>query len=451
MVKLPRLMIAAPASGHGKTMLTIGLMGALSARGLSVAPNKVGPDYIDPGYHALATGRVSRNLDPVLTSPGLVTQLLLRGATHPNRADVAIIEGVMGLFDGRLGRAGEGSAAHVAALTRTPVVLCADASHTSRTIAATVLGIATFDPRVRLAGVVFNKVSSPRQAAEIRDAMARVDVPVLGFIPRDPSVETPSRHLGLVPAEERPEAAAQLAGLVRLVAEHLDLDELLRLAETADELSESPWDPAAHVSPPSPARPVVALAGGRAFTFRYPETAELLAAGGCEVVEFDPTCDARLPEGTAGIYLGGGFPEVHAAELAANRSLLDDVARAVADGVPTVAECAGMLYLGRDIDGQPMAGALPISTTMGPRLAMGYRDAVAQHATVLTEPGWRVTGHEFHRTRVSGDVSPAWEFVGVGTDGVSTGSVHASYLHTHWAGCPQLAQRFINACHERTS
>lgn len=448
MVKLPRILIAAPASGHGKTMLTIGLMSALRERGLAVAPNKVGPDYIDPGYHALATGRVSRNLDPVLTSAELVPRLLLRGASTPP-ADIAIIEGVMGLFDGKLGRAGEGSAAHVSRLTQTPVVLCADASHTSRTIAATVYGIASYDPQLRIAGVVFNKVSSPRQAAEIADAMSPVPVPILGFIPRTPDIETPSRHLGLIPVEERPEATAQLAGLRQLVEENLDLDELITLAASAPDLDVTPWAPEEVITAPSSAKPIVAVAGGRAFTFRYAETIELLEAGGCIVVEFDPLRSPHLPEGTAGIYLGGGFPEVHAAELAENRSLLTDVAAAIADGVPTVAECAGMLYLGQDIDGTSMAGALPISATMAPRLKMGYRDAVALSDTVLSAAGQRVVGHEFHRTRISGDVQPAWDFLEVGHDGVANANVHASYLHTHWAGYPELAQRFISACHER--
>lgn len=450
MVTLPRLLIAAPASGHGKTMLTIGLMGALRRRGLVVAPNKVGPDYIDPGYHALATGRVSRNLDPVLCPPELVPRLLLRGAAWPTPADVAVVEGVMGLFDGRIGRDGEGSAAHVAALTHTPVVLCADASRTSRTIAATVAGIAHFDDRVRIAGVIFNKVSSPRQWAEIVDAMRRVDVPVLGFLPRASGVEAPSRHLGLVPAAERPDAVASLEGLVDLVEEHLDLDAILAIARSAPPLDQTAWSPSEVVSTPRGRRPVVAVAGGRAFTFRYAETVELLEAGGCEVVEFDPITTPRLPAGTAGLLLGGGFPEVHAADLAANRTLLDDIRDAIGDGVPTVAECAGMLYLCESLDGVPMAGAIPLTATMHPRLTMGYREAVAQVDSPLAQAGQRVVGHEHHRTVTTASSRPAWLIDGR-PDGIATATLHASYLHVHWAGHPSLAQRFIDACHERIS
>lgn len=451
MVTLPRVLVAAPASGHGKTMLSVGLMGALHRRGLTVAPAKVGPDYIDPGYHALATKRPSRNLDPVLCSPELVPQLLLRGATVPAPADVAVIEGVMGLFDGRVGRHGEGSAAHVASLTDTPVVLCADASRTSRTIAATVAGLAGFDSRVRVAGVIFNKVSSPRQRSEICDAMSHVDVPVLGFLPKDESVEAPSRHLGLVPAAERPDAAEHLSSLFDLIEEHVDLDALLDVARTAPPLPHKAWDPTDVVRAPSASHPVVAVAGGRAFTFRYAETVELLEAGGCIVEEFDPTSSPHLPGGTAGLYLGGGFPEVHATELASNQSLLDDVRLAVADGVPTVAECAGMLYLGESLDGVPMAGALPLRAAMGKRLQMGYRDAVALVDSPLAGAGTRVVGHEHHRTAAQIEAPTGWDLVGLHRDGVATSSVHASYLHVHWAGHPALAQRFINACHERNT
>lgn len=451
MVALPRILVAAPASGHGKTTLTIGLMGALRRRGLVVAPAKVGPDYIDPGYHALATNRVSRNLDPVLCPPSLLPRLLLRGALTPSRADVAVIEGVMGLFDGRIGHHGEGSAAHVAALTTTPIVLCADASHTSRTIAATVAGMAAFEPSVHVAGVVFNNVSSHRQISEIRDAMRHVDVPILGFLPRDRGLATPSRHLGLVPAAERPEAAAQLERLIDVVEQHLNLDALLTLARTAPPLTDAVWDPVEVVHPPSARQPVVAVAGGKAFTFRYAETVELLTAGGCTVVEFDPTTARTLPEGTAGLYLGGGFPEVYAPQLAANTALLADVRRAVGDGVPTIAECAGMLYLGETLDGVAMAGALPLRASMGSRLVMGYREAVALTDSPLAIAGTRVVGHEHHRTRITTAHPSAWNLLDLRADGIASPTFHASYLHIHWAGHPRLAQRFIDACHERDS
>ncbi|MGV9797091.1 cobyrinate a,c-diamide synthase [Mycobacterium sp. NPDC003449] len=445
---LPRLIIAAPASGHGKTTLATGLMAALAARGLAVSGHKVGPDFIDPGYHAMATGRPGRNLDPFLVGERRIGPLLLHGAA---RADIAVIEGVMGLFDGRLGAAGEASTAHVAALTNTPVVLVVDISHASRTHAAVVAGLAAFDPDVQIAGVILNKARTGRHADEVRDALAPSGIPVLGALPRDDDAETPSRHLGLVPAAERAESAATVARMAGIVDGHVDLDAVLDIARRAPDLPGAAWNPATEVGAASAALPVVAVAGGRAFTFRYAETDELLRAAGCDLVEFDPLTDAALPPHTAGIYLGGGFPEVHAAELGGNAPLLAELRAAIADGVPTVAECAGLTYLCRTLDGTPMIGAVPATAEMTPRLTLGYRTAVSPSDTLLTTAGQQVTGHEFHRTRVTvtptaGPLTAAWE-TPTGGDGFAGPALHAAYLHTHWAGHPTLAQRFADAVH----
>ncbi|WP_296141008.1 cobyrinate a,c-diamide synthase [uncultured Tessaracoccus sp.] len=440
----PRIVVAAPASGSGKTTVATGLMAALTARGLAVAPAKVGPDYIDPGYHTLATGRPGRNLDPFLTSEALVPQLFLHGARD---ADVAVVEGVMGLFDGRLGTDSFASTAHVARLLDAPVLLVVDVRHVSRTAAAVVQGLAGFDERVRVAGVVLNHVGSDRHAREVREAIDAQGIPVVGALPRNLDVEAPSRHLGLVPAAERDDAGVVAMG--ELVRRHLDLDQVLAIAATAGPLDAPPWDPTTVVRPPSDARPRVAVAGGRAFTFRYPETDELLAAGGCEVVEFDPMTDATLPDDVAGLWLGGGFPEVHADALGGNASLRAAVRAAVEAGVPTVAECAGLIYLSESIDGHEMVGAIPGASAMHDRLRMGYREAEAPADSLLTRRGERVRGHEFHRTRLDAG-SPAWLLDGR-PDGHATATLHASYLHTHWAGAPQLAQRFVDAVHARAA
>lgn len=441
MVKLPRLVIAAPASGHGKTTLATGLMAALSARGQVVAPFKVGPDYIDPGYHTLACGRPGRNLDPVLCGADLVGPLLAHGAAG---ADIAVIEGVMGLFDGRLGTRGEASTAHVATLINAPVLLVVDIRHTSRSVGALVKGMATFDPDTRIGGVVLNQVGSPRHEQEARDAVAELDILVLGALPRDLGITAPSRHLGLVPAAERDDAG--IAAMGAAIAAHVDLDAVLALATTAPALDASPWDPTRVVTPPSEARPRVAVAGGRAFTFRYPETDELLRAAGCEPVVFDPTTDTDLPE-VDGLWLGGGFPEVHAADLSGNASLRSHIRELVAAGLPTVAECAGLLYLCDSIDGVDMVGALQADAVMSPSLAVGYRRATTSRPTLLGRPDETITGHEFHRTRVTfPEEGAAWSLDGR-PDGVATSTVHASYLHTHWAGHPHLAQRFAEAVH----
>ncbi len=452
---LPRLVITAPASGHGKTTVATGLMGALRAEGLEVAGFKVGPDYIDPGYHALATGRPGRNLDPHLCRPDQLAPLLLHGAAVPTPADLAVVEGVMGLFDGRMGGDGFASTAHVAGLVDAPLVVVVDISRMARTTAALVHGLHTFEPGVRLSGVVLNKAGSVRLVDEITAALEATGLPVLGVLPRDAGIEAPSRHLGLVPAAEREQAAASVQRLAEQVREHLDLQAVLAIAHGAPALAAEPWDPTDHVRPPSAARPRVAVAAGRAFTFRYAETEELLRAAGCEPVELDPLADTSLPEGTAGLYLGGGFPEVHAAELSANEDLRTALADAIADGLPTVAECAGLLYLCRTVDGVPMVGALEADAVMTSRLTLRYQGLVVPEDGLLGPAGTRATGHEFHRTTVTptrGD-DAAW-LVGGEPDGFSldpagTGhaSLHASYQHVHWAGHPALAQHFADAVH----
>ena len=453
---LPRLVIAAPASGHGKTTVATGLMGALGATGLKVAGFKVGPDYIDPGYHALATSRPGRNLDPYLCGEEQMAPLLLHGAHTPEPADVAIIEGVMGLFDGQIGGEGFASTAHVASLVRAPVIMVLDISAMSRTAAAIVHGLNTFDSNIQLSGVIINKAGSNRHAAEIIAALQATGLEVLGVLPRDAGIEIPSRHLGLVPAAERVEAAEAVAQLSRRISDHVALESIMSIAQAAPALEAEPWSADQHVRPPSEARPVVAIAAGRAFSFRYAETDELLRAAGCQPVIFDPSSAEQLPAGTAGLYLGGGFPEVHAMELSANDSLRNEIRAAIKDGMPTVAECAGLLYLCRNLNGLPTVGAIKADAIMTERLTLGYRTVVADHDHLLARGGAQVAGHEFHRTTVEPSLGPAaaWLFdgepAGFSLDPAGAGrkTLHASYLHLHWAGYPELAQRFANAVHD---
>ncbi|MFJ4520570.1 cobyrinate a,c-diamide synthase [Streptomyces sp. NPDC088810] len=454
---VPRLVIAAPSSGSGKTTVATGLMAAFAARGLAVSPHKVGPDYIDPGYHALATGRAGRNLDAYLCGPELVAPLFLHGARG---CDLAVVEGVMGLYDGAAGEGELASTAHVAKLLRAPVVLVVDASSQSRSVAALVHGFASWDPEVRVGGVILNKVGSDRHEALLRDALDASGVPVLGVLRRAARVETPSRHLGLVPvAERRPAAVEAVAAMGAQVAQGCDLAALEGLARSAGALpgSPAPWTP---VRPPADSTrsagkraPVVAVAGGPAFTFSYAEHTELLASAGAEVVPFDPLHDEQLPDGTAGLVIGGGFPEVYAAELSANEPLRKAVADLALSGAPVAAECAGLLYLCRELDGRPMCGVLDATARMSERLTLGYRDAVAVGDSVLAAAGTRMRGHEFHRTVVEpgAGAAPAW---GVRApvrrvEGFVQQGVHASYLHTHWASEPGVARRFVERC--RTS
>ncbi|MFC7491859.1 MULTISPECIES: cobyrinate a,c-diamide synthase [unclassified Knoellia] len=455
MVKIPRVLIAAAASGQGKTTVAVGVMAALTRAGRVVAGAKVGPDFIDPGYHALATGRPGRNLDPWLQGEDRILPLLRHGAQSPAPSDLTVIEGVMGLFDGRLGSDGWASTAHLATLTSSPVIVVIDISSAARTVAAVVHGLRGFDPEVHVAGVILNKAGSSRHADEVRRSVEQLGTPVLGVLPRDAGVSAPSRHLGLVPAAERPEAAAALERLAEQTAAYVDLDALVEIASAAPDLDTPTWTPTTSdaLSTATPRR--VAIAGGRAFTFRYAETEEQLRALGCEPVPFDPALDTALPSGTQGIYLGGGFPEVHAAALSTNMRLLADVRDAVLAGVPTVAECAGLLYLAQAVDGHELVGAVPATAAMHPRLTLRYVTAVAPEDTLLGPAGTRVRGHEFHRTRTTPDRGDraAWLLDGAAEgwslDPAGTGSptVHASYLHTHWAGHPELALSFANAVH----
>ncbi|MFD6425355.1 cobyrinate a,c-diamide synthase [Streptomyces sp. NPDC060198] len=442
----PRLVIAAPASGSGKTTVATGLMAAFAARGLAVSPHKVGPDYIDPGYHALATGRPGRNLDAYMCGTGLIGPLFAHGAAG---SDLAVVEGVMGLFDGASGQGELASTAQVAKLLRAPVVLVVDASSQSRSVAALVHGFAAWDPGVRIGGVILNKVASDRHETLLRDALEESGLPVLGVLRRTARVETPSRHLGLVPvAERRTDAVDAVAAMGERVRAGCDLEALLALARTAPPPAVEAWEPERYEL--SGRRPVVAVAGGAAFTFAYAEHAELLTAAGAEVVPFDPLHDEKLPDGTAGLVIGGGFPEVYAPELSANEPLRRAVTALAESGAPVAAECAGLLYLARELDGRPMCGVLDASARMSERLTLGYREAVAVADSSLAAAGTRVRGHEFHRTVLEPGAGPvpAWgmHLPERRVEGFVRGGVHASYLHTHWAGVPGTARRFVERC-----
>ncbi|WP_103531240.1 cobyrinate a,c-diamide synthase [Streptomyces sp. SM11] len=449
MVTVPRLVIAAPASGSGKTTVATGLMAAFAARGLAVSPHKVGPDYIDPGYHSLATGRPGRNLDGYMCGTDLIAPLFAHGSAG---CDLAVVEGVMGLYDGASGQGELASTAQVAKLLRAPVVLVVDASSQSRSVAALVHGFASWDPQVRIGGVILNKVASDRHEALLRDALDESGLPVLGVLRRAPQVATPSRHLGLVPVAERgSETVDAVAAMGERVRAGCDLDALMALARTAPALSDEAWEPA-HVPVRGP-RPVVAVAGGAAFTFAYAEHAELLTAAGAEVVTFDPLRDEKLPAGTAGLVIGGGFPEMYAPELSANEPLRRAVTELALSGAPVAAECAGLLYLARELDGRPMCGVLDADARMSERLTLGYRQAVAVSDSALAVAGTRMRGHEFHRTVLEpgAGTTPAWGMHQPErrVEGYVQRGVHASYLHTHWAASPSVARRFVEHCRAR--
>lgn len=449
---VPAVVVAAPSSGSGKTTVATGLMGALRRAGHTVAPFKVGPDFIDPGYHALAAGRPGRNLDPVLVGEDLIGPLYRHGSSG---ADIAVVEGVMGLFDGRIADAftgaATGSTAHVAALLGAPVVLVVDARGQAHSIAALLHGFSTFDPAVHLAGVILNRVGSTRHEEVLRQACEHAGVPVFGAIPRADELSVPSRHLGLVTAVEHgAQAHSAVEAMTALVGRHVDLAAIS--AAAASRVTGEAWDPA--VAAPVGGGVTVALAAGRAFSFGYTEHGELLRAAGAEVVEFDPLTDP-LPSQTAALVIPGGFPEQFGTELSANDVVRQQINTLAASGAPVQAECAGLTYLVDDLDGYPMCGVLAGSACFTERLTLGYRNAVAVADSTLHTVGERVIGHEFHRTAVAfaDSYQPAWVYPGhrVETvrDGAIRGGVHAAYLHTHPAAHPQSTTRFVAAAESR--
>jgi cobyrinic acid a,c-diamide synthase len=449
---IPRLVIGGTSSGSGKTTVATGLLAALTARGVRATGAKVGPDFIDPSYHALASGRPGRNLDAFLSGPELIAPLFRHGSAG---AEIAIVEGVMGLYDGASGRGELASTAHVAKLLQAPVVLVVDAAAMARSVAAIVHGYASFDPDVNVAGVILNKVGSPWHATLLREALEPLGIPVLGALPRDAGVETPERHLGLVPVAEREDRArATIDRLGSVVAEHCDLPGLLALARSAPEIAGAAWSPEPVADAPLPhAR--IAVAAGPAFSFHYTENLELLRAHGAELVPVDPLRDTELPLRTGALLLAGGFPEAFGPELSANASLRADIAAFARQGRPVLAECGGLLYLCADLDGHPMCGVLPARARMGARLTLGYREAVARAHHDVWPFGSEVRGHEFHMSTVdpvAGD-QPAWSLRARATERVEghvVGGVHASYLHTHWAATPSVAARLVARAAART-
>lgn len=444
MVETPRIVVAGTHSGTGKTTVASGLMAALPTKGLRVAPFKVGPDFIDPSYHTLAAGRQGRNLDAFLSGSEMIGPLFAHGAQG---ADIAIIEGVMGLFDGKSGGGELASTAHVAKLLDAPVVLVVDARAMARSVAAMVHGYTTFDPGLKVSGVVLNRVGSSVHEKLLRDALRPINIPVLGVLRRDDAIQTPDRHLGLVPAaERRDEARRSLDTLGAVVSNSLNLDGIVNLARSAGPLEAEPWSPeSAALDLPESVK--VAVATGQSFSFLYRENLESLEAAGAEVAFFDPTTDESLPVETNALYLGGGFPETYAEALSANVAMRGSVRNFAESGRPVVAECGGLLYLVRELDGHPMCGVLDATARMTQRLTLGYREASAPVDSPLAEAGAGVRAHEFHYSTVEPGPGrrPAWYLVGRGPEGFVDGSVHASYLHTHWAAAPELPRRLVQA------
>jgi cobyrinic acid a,c-diamide synthase len=431
----PRIVLSASCSDAGKTTIAIGLIAALSRRGLTVSAAKVGPDFIDAAHLARASGAAARNLDAWLAPEAAVLDAFVRGA---GRADISIVEGVMGLFDGRHG-SGDGSTAHTARLLDAPIVLVLDCAKASSTVGAIAYGLARYDPRLRVAGAILNRTASPRHAATVRDACAAAGVPVLGVIPRDARLELPSRHLGLTGPQETGWAAFRDAA-ADAVQDNVDLDALLELAGSAPALSPPQRAAASQVA----AR--IAIARDEAFWFYDESSLDALRDAGAELVPYSPLRDA-FPRVDAA-FIGGGYPELHAAALEANATAREGLREAIAAGMPVYAECGGLMYLSSALRTgdrtHAMVGAVPATSTMSDRRsALRYVEARVLRDGPLFGSGESVRGHEFHYSLTAYDRSaPAYAIDGV-DEGYVDEALHASYVHVHLGGRPAAAHRFI--------
>ncbi|MHB8066454.1 MAG: cobyrinate a,c-diamide synthase [Desulfobaccales bacterium] len=447
------LVIAGTQSGVGKTTVTLGLIAALRRRGLAVQPFKVGPDFIDPGHHTRAAGRVCRNLDGWMLSQDDNLSLFRR---HAQEAEVAVVEGVMGLFDGYDGLSEAGSTAQMAKWLGLPVLLVVDARSMARSAAALVHGFATFDPDLTLAGVFCNRVGGVAHLNYLEQALGQLEgIKCLGGLPREGDLAIPERHLGLFTAEDHPLEDQRLEHLAQVIEEHLDLDGLLASLPVLEIPQETPVQA-------GPRTVRLGVARDQAFCFYYQENLELLARYGVELVPFSPLDDRELPGDLHGLYLGGGYPELSAAALAANMSMKRSINRQAAAGLPIYAECGGLMYLSREIEDlqgkrHPMTGVLPLEVRMLPRLkALGYREVTLMVDGLLGPAGTRARGHEFHYSEIiDGTEGLAKQYQITARQGQKTAAegyclnnVLASYVHLHFLSNPEVARHLVEKCRE---
>jgi cobyrinic acid a,c-diamide synthase len=458
------IVIAAPMSGSGKTTVTLGLMEALKRKGLVVAPFKVGPDFIDPGWHRAVTGRPSVNLDGWMCPEEFIRETF---AKHTQGADIAVIEGVMGLFDGINGVSEAGSTSQIAKILKSPVILVVDAKSQARSAAALIQGFARFDEDVPLAGVIFNNVGSENHARILREAVetAVPDVQVFGCIPRDERLRIPSRHLGLVTAEENPLPEDFLERLASVIADHVDLDGILEKSPLPPGGGGSGWGGSYHdhrsvSTSPTPQPPPVkgggalvriAVARDAAFCFTYEDNLRLLREAGAEIVEFSPLADSQLPEGLGGIYLPGGYPELFADTLAANSGMKEEIRASIERDMPVYAECGGFIYLTENF-----VGIFPVATRMLPRRkALGYREVEFASDSIVGEQGTIARGHEFHYSEMD-EMPEGFERlyrvrkngINLGFEGYRYRNCLASYIHLHFGSCPEMAAVFTARCRD---
>ena len=454
-IELPQpLLIAAPSSGCGKTTVTLGLLAALRRRGLHVAPFKVGPDYIDPGLHRLAAGQISHNLDGWMCGEQEVRSLFSRSAEG---ADVAVIEGVMGLFDGASGTSDVGSSAEIAGWLDGKVLLVVDARSQARSVAALISGFCHFNPELEWAGVILNRVGSERHEQLLRDACASVPglPPVLGCLPRNQEIGLPERHLGLMTAEEGCLDAELLERLADWLEQHVDIESLMASVDTR----KSSVEASTLASSGNEPRVRIGIARDAAFCFYYQDNLDRLTAAGAELVPFSPLADTTLPVDLDGLLLGGGYPETYNKGLEANQVLRNALVEQIEAGLPVYAECGGLLYLCASIDGATMTGLFPAAARLGKqRRALGYREVTLTEECLLGPAGSVLRGHEFHYTdlQMPHEVKRVYQVRGAdrgehSAEGFQYKNCLGSYIHLHFASCPAAADRLVAACQEFSS
>lgn len=454
-MQIPRIMIAGTHSGSGKTTIATGIMAMMAKSGLMVQPYKVGPDYIDPTYHSAATGMKSRNLDSWMLGEKVVAELFYRSA---QKADISIVEGVMGLFDGYGGNSDIGSSAHIAKLLKIPVILIIDVKSMARSAAAIALGFSQLDPQVNIAGIILNRVGSQKHFAMVKEAIENhCPIPVIGYVPKNAEITLPERHLGLVPTNEGNHLKNRLGEIARTLSEGIDLEVLKNIASKAEALNE----PDKVIFPTEKYSPVkIGLALDEAFSFYYQDSLELWEAYGAEFVPFSPLKDGKLPEDIKGIYIGGGFPEMYIYQLAKNQAMMDSIRMASQKGMPIYAECGGLMYLTKaivDFKGMehPLVGLLPAKCIMENKLeGMGYVEVEALTDNVISPRGEKFRGHEFHYSRLETETEAyPWAYrlsKSMGqkkyNEGFARDNILASYVHVHSAANPVLTGRFLDNC-----
>jgi len=451
---IPRcLVIGGSHSGVGKTTISLGLMAAFKKRGLKVQGFKVGPDFIDPGHHTRLLGTPSRNLDGWMLSKRYNLTTLSKSMYGK---DLGIVEGVMGLFDGYDGRSEAGSTAQMAKWLNSPVILVVDASSMARSIAAVVHGFETFDPELQLQGVIANRVGSQNHARFLAEAMESIpNVAFLGGLPRSKEITIPERHLGLVTSDEDPYSFEIFDKLASMMEEHLELDKLSSLATSGVKSNDIPLPKASQ----SGVR--LGVARDEAFCFYYQDNLDLLTHFGAELCFFSPVRDSQLPPNLAGLYLGGGYPELFAPKLAENQNLKIEILAAAKGGMPIFAECGGFMYLTRSIEVEnrdyPMVGLYPFRTRMlSRRKALGYREVVLNEDSLLGSKGLRARGHEFHYSELingSLEIANLYQVINrkaveVGPDGFMVYNTLAGYIHFHFGSNPEMAGNFVESCKE---